>query len=336
MPSATYAAALPSSDVPRSGQSHWGRARIWLEWREMRLRPPIAGLLALAACARSQYREVDLSAATSDAGPVASSAEAPVPVLRFSVAAMESPRNTYSSYSKLFRRMGDLLGVQIEFIQRRTYREVDDLLAEGKLDAALVCTGGYLDLQRRAPGAVEVLAVPVVEGDSVYRSLIIVPAISGTTRFEDLAGKRFAYTDDLSFSGHAWVQHLLAQAGQDDRFFGSTVFTHSHDRSIAAVARGLFDGAAVHSLIYQHLLDRDPSLARSTRVVHRSPPFGMMPVVASTRMPAAQRARLRAVLLALKDDPEGVEALRVLRLDGFSSPAPGLFDGAARVAAELQ
>jgi phosphonate transport system substrate-binding protein len=290
----------------------------------------------LVACSQTPYREIDLAKSPGVSQPAAAGGAAPLPVLRFSVAAMESPKDTYASYSQLFQRMGALLGMRIEFVQRRTYREVDDLLAEGALDAALVCTGGYLDLKRRAPGAVEVVAVPVVDGDSVYRSLIIVPSGSPFKTFDDLAGKRFAYTDELSFSGHAWVQHKLAKTGRDDRFFSSVAYTHSHDRSISAVSRGLFDGAAVHSLIYQHMVEHDPGLGRSTRVLESSPPFGMMPVVVSTRLPAQLRAKLRSVLFALRDDPEGLEALRVLKIDGFAQPTAGLFDGAALVTAELQ
>ncbi len=296
----------------------------------------LLGGACLAACSQPPYREVDLTGARLAPGAALPPAPNALPVLRFSVAAMESPRDTYSSYSRLFQRMGELLGVRVEFVQRRTYREVDDLLAEGKLDAALVCTGGYLDLRRRAPGSVEVLAVPVVDGDSVYRSLIIVPAASAATSFDQLVDKRFAYTDELSFSGHAWPQHLLAQGNTDDRFFGSVVFTHSHDRSIAAVARGLFDGAAVHSLIYQHMLEHEPALLRTTRVIHRSPPFGMMPLVASVRLPLQQRERMRQILFALHEDPQGLEALKVLKVDRFAAPAQGLFEGAASVTAELR
>jgi phosphonate transport system substrate-binding protein len=80
------------------------------------------------------------------------------------------------------------------------------------------------------------------------------------------------------------------------------------------------------------MLERDPQLSRRVRVIHRSPPFGMMPIVASTRLPAAERDRLRRVLLDLARDPEGAAALEILRIDGFVSPEPGLFDSAALVA----
>jgi phosphonate transport system substrate-binding protein len=300
------------------------------------MRPSLAAALlalaALAGCDRSGFREESI--AFSTAMPPAGDADAPhqTRALRFSVAAVESPRDTYGIYSTLFRRMGQRLGVDIEFVQRRTYREVNDLLASGKLDAALLCTGGYLDLRRRAPGEIEVLAAPIVDGRPTYESLVIVPADGPARSVRDLAGGRFAYTDELSFSGRAYVVRLLRDLGQDpDRFFGSTLYTQNHDRSITAVATGLVDGAAVHGVVLEHLARRDPALARRIRVIHRSPPFGAMPIVASTRLSPELRSKLREVLVTLGADPEGAAALRALEIDRFAVPAPGLYDTAARV-----
>ena len=125
---------------------------------------------------------------------------------------------------------------------------------------------------------------------------------------------------------------MLAERGQDHRkYFGSTRFTRSHDRSVEAVVKGLVDGAAVDSLVFESLAARDPALKAKVRVVHRSPPFGVMPVVVSTALPAATRARLKAVLLDLHRDPEAVAALRPVHIERFIAPAPGLYDDAARV-----
>jgi phosphonate transport system substrate-binding protein len=302
-------------------------------WKPPASRAACAALaVALAACGSSVYREkeVSLAPAAVTERPIGDPTQPRA--LRFSVAAMESPRDTYAAYSRLFERVGERLGVGIELVQRRTYREVNDLLASGQLDAALVCTGGYFDLSRRAPGAVEVLAVPVVAGESTYESLVIVPAASRARTIADLAGKRFAYTDELSFSGRAYAVWFIRHAGHDpERFFSSVTYTHNHDRSIAAVSRGIVDGAAVHGIIFRHLVERDPELARRVRVLHRSPPFGMMPIVASNRLPPAERDRLRRVLIDLADDAAGAAALEMLHIERFAPAAPGLYDSAARV-----
>jgi phosphonate transport system substrate-binding protein len=287
----------------------------------------IAALLvpALAGCPSSPYPEVHVDLA----GPVAPAAS-PAPdgrALRFSVAAIQSPQGTFAAYSRLFERLSPALGVEIELVQRRTYQEVNDLLSSGQLDAALVCTGGWVDLDRRSPGAVEVVAVPVVRGRTTYHSYLIVPAASSATELADLRGKRFAFTDELSLSGYGYPSHLLHAMGAEARtFFSSTVFTHSHDRSIESVAKGLVDGAAVDSLVYEAIVRASPEVRAATRVIGRSPPYGIAPVVVSTRLPPERRAAIRDALLHLgEDDPAAREALRAIGFDRFVAPAPELF-----------
>jgi phosphonate transport system substrate-binding protein len=284
-------------------------------------------LAAATACEITGFREVEATLTPAPAAPAPEPISGGRPMLRFSVAAVESPRDTYSAYSRLFGRVAERLDRSAEFVQRPTYAEVNDLLALGRVDVAFLCTGGWLDLQRRSPGAAEVLAVPVVGGEASYRSLVVVPAASPAREMADLAGKRFAYTDELSLSGKSYVVRLLETTGHaPDRFFGAVTYTRSHDRSITAVARGIVDGAAVHSLVFAHMTGRDPSLAGRVRVIHQSPPFGGMPVVASLRLPLEVRQRLRRTLLDLSTDLAGGAALRQLGIERFAEPRPGLYD----------
>lgn len=245
---------------------------------------------------------------------------------------MESPSETYTGYSRLFGELAGRVDAGVDFVQRRTYAEVNQMFLDGKLDAALLCTGGYLDLAQRDAGVVELLAVPVVGGADTYHSLIIVPATSGARSLDDLAARSFAFTDELSLTGRAWVVHTLRQRGRTpESYFGALSYTRSHDRSVAAVARGLVDGAAVHSVVFQHLIEKDPTLLDRVRVVQRSPGFGMTPVVVSTRLPPARRAALRRSLLELDRDPDGRRLLEPLRISRFEEPPPGLFDSAIEV-----
>ncbi len=285
---------------------------------------------ALLACPSSPFPEAKAELSGKTARP-AGEKPAERPKLRFSVAAMLSPQDTFESYSALFRRLGTRLGAEIEFVQRRTYREVNDLLATGQVDAAIVCTGGYVDLERRFPGRIELLAVPVVGGASTYRSYLIAPAASPARSLADLAGKRFAYTDELSLSGRAYAIYWLRQHQLDPlTFFGTVQLTHSHDRSIEAVANGVVDGAVVDSLVFDAMAARRP-LAKTVRIVDASPPFGASPVVASTAVPAERRAAIRDALLALDRDPDAAGALAAVGIERFVPPPPGLYDGARRV-----
>ena len=283
----------------------------------------------LSGCPSSPYPEVVVDLASSRPAPT--SVQKPrSAVLRFSVAAMQSPQDTFAAYSRLFERLEPKLEVRIELVQRRTYQEVNELLATGQLDAAIICTGGYVDLERHSPGAVEVVAVPVVHGRTTYQSYVIVPAESPARDLTDLAGKRFAFTDDLSLSGFAYPSYLLRKLRADAAtFFGSVTFTHSHDRSIEAVAKGVVDGAAVDSLVYDELVRTSPDVRSATRVIHRSPHYGVAPVVVSTRLAPERRAAIRDAILQLHEDPEARAALALVGFDRFSAPEADLYAGAS-------
>ena len=290
---------------------------------------------ALFACPATPYPE----ARVEEAVQAPPSVVQPLPVrpatpgkLRFSVAAMLSPQDTFESYSHAFELIAKRLGVEIEFVQRKTYREVNDLLVAGQVDAAMICTGGFIELDHAAPGKVELLAVPIVGGLTTYHSYVIVPASSRAKSLADLAGKRFAFTDELSLTGRAYAIYWLKQHGADPAtFFGSLQLTRSHDRSVEAVAKGVVDGACVDSLIFDQMARRRPELGRAVRIIDVSPPFGSPPVVAVAGLPPARREALREALLALAGDREGAKALEAMGLQGFASLPRTHYDGARAV-----
>lgn len=291
-----------------------------------------AAAALLAGCPTSPYPEQKVDLTPRAPAATASQPEPPAK-LRFSVAAMLSPQGSLAAYSELFALMGKRLGYEIEFVQRGSYREVNDLLVAGQVDAALVCTGGYLELARSAPGKIDLLAVPVVGGITTYNSYVLVPAASRARSLADLAGKRFAFTDELSLTGRAYAVYWVKRHGADPAtFFGSVQMTRSHDRSVEAVAKGLVDGACVDSLIYEEMVKARPALAKAVRRIDTSPPFGSPPVVASTSIPAERRTAIREVLLGMGADEEGRRALKAIGFDGFAPVSPAHYAGARKVA----
>jgi phosphonate transport system substrate-binding protein len=181
---------------------------------------------------------------------------------------------------------------------------------------AFVCGGPYVD-GHRAFG-MELLAAPQAYGGTVYYSYIIVPAGSPANDLTSLRGKTFAFTDPMSNSGALVPTFMAAQLGTTpERFFGKVVFSGSHDTSIASVAAGLVDGAAVDSLIWEYANRTDPTHTAKTKVIVKSEPFGIPPVVVPKELDPALKERLRAVLLGADQDPKGREILAGMMIDRF-------------------
>lgn len=248
--------------------------------------------------------------------------------LRMAVAAILSPLGTADSYRTFADYLGEALGRPVELIQRRTYAEINDLIADGAVEIAFVCTSAYIEGADAA--SMDLLVAPSIEGRTVYYSDLIVPAHSTARSMADLRGHTFAFTDPMSLSGRVYPTHLVQELGEEpSTFFSHVFFTYSHDRAIEAVAAGVADGAAVDSLVLRHALRRDPDLAAKITLIHTSPPFGIPPVVVPTTLPLRQRAQLQNLLLTMHEDPVGQAILTDLGIDYFVTLSASAYAEAA-------
>ncbi len=238
-------------------------------------------------------------------------------------------------YVRSFNDFRDYLsrrtGQPVEFVQRRTYADIMDMLKAGKLQAAWIC--GYPYVKPRDPEFIDLLAAPLYRGAPLYRSLVIVPRDSEALQIEDLKGKVFAYSDPDSNSGYLVPRATLARAGYDpERFFRFTFFTYSHAETVTAVADRLANGGAVDSYVYNILKKYEPALAARTRIINASRQYGFPPIVVHRNLATGIRRRFRDALLTMADDPEGAALLARLDLDGFAEVSPSLYDSIREVA----
>ncbi len=271
--------------------------------------------LAVSGCGEGlHYKALRLS----DVEEIAPS-NAPAPgehPLRVAVGSVISPKGTAGSYRGLVAYLGKKIGRPAELIQRQTYAETNDLVRRGDVDIALVCSGAYVAGQRDF--GMELLAAPQMNGEVVYYSYLVVPGNSSVQTLPQLRGKVFAFTDPLSNSGRLSPAYLLWQMGErPDTFFQKTIYTYSHDNSLKAVADGLVDGAAVDSLVYDAILTREPRYAERVRIIYRSPPYGMPPVVVPPGLDPTLKVQLRDALLNMHQDKEGQAILAELAIDRF-------------------
>ncbi|RME78346.1 MAG: phosphate/phosphite/phosphonate ABC transporter substrate-binding protein [Chloroflexi bacterium] len=287
-------------------------------------------LVLLTGCAAAQAENLPY-VNLEHRQPLPPIAPAEVKPLRIAVAAILSPQGTAESYSELADYISKKLDRPVELVQRRTYAEVNDLIAQNKVDIAFVCTSAYV--VGHDTFGMELLAAPEVNREQVYYSVLIVPADSPATSIADLKGKVFAFTDPMSHSGRAYPTYLLRQelGVSPEQFFSRTFFTYSHDRAIQAVAERVADGAAVDSLVLDYALQRDPSLKDRVRVIHRSPPFGIPPVVAPPQASPRLKARLQQLLLDMSNDPEGRLVLQHLGFDRFTLIEDRVYASARKV-----
>ncbi|CAB1057968.1 ABC transporter, substrate-binding protein (cluster 12, methionine/phosphonates) [Olavius sp. associated proteobacterium Delta 1] len=244
---------------------------------------------------------------------------------KVAVGSIISAQETVVYYHELLEYLAEKLGREIQLVQRKTYREINQLISAGQIDLAFICSGPYAS--GREKFGFEALAMPRVRGSHLYQSYLIVNKDGPIQTLADLRGRTFAFTDTESNTGKLVPTYWLGLEGERPvDFFDKTIYTYSHDNSIKAVALSLVDGAAVNGQVWEYYQHRDPIFSAKTRVIRKSEPFGNPPVVASSRLPSQMKDRMRDLLYNMHQDPQGEKILEKLMIDRFIEPIEGCYN----------
>lgn len=244
------------------------------------------------------------------------------PPLRVAMISVLNHARTEGYQSQMVRSLGRLLGRPVLLLHRRSYAEINQLLAKGDADVAFLSSGAYMVYGKKED--VRLLAMPERSGVNYYFSYVIVPRTSRIESLAELRGRRFVYVDPMSYSGYLELRAYLRKMGEDpERFFRSSYFTYSHDDSLRAVADGLVDGGVIASLTYDYYQEYAPAMLEQVRIVQVLPGSGMGPVVA--RRDLREADAVQEILLHLDEDAEAKEAMEQLLIDRFVPPQPELY-----------
>jgi phosphonate transport system substrate-binding protein len=236
--------------------------------------------------------------------------------IKIAVSAISSPRETFAYYEEMFKYIEHQIGKKVEMVQRKTYEEVNTLLKTEQVDLAFVCSGGYAF--GIADSAFRLLVVPERNGMKKYVAYIIAHKDSEIKRFEDLKGKKFAFTDPLSTSGALYPAKRLKELKTNmNEFFSTFTYTHAHDNSIQLVAKRMVDGAAVNSLVFDYINTFSPERTKNIVIIEKSETYGMPPVVISNGISDEMKKILENVFLNIHNDPSSKRVLEKLMVDKY-------------------
>jgi phosphonate transport system substrate-binding protein len=268
-------------------------------------------LLLTSILVLSSLQEV--YSAKHDAVSNKSVAQAP---LKIGVASMITPVDAVKYYQDVIDYIGEQIGQPVRMVNRRTYDEMDQLLERGDVQVAFICSAPYV--RNRERFGVELLVAPSVHGKSTYHSYIIVHSESPINSFPELKCKTFAFTDTKSNSGSLYPTYLLKTMGMTPAtFFRRILYSYSHNKSVEMVAKKIVDGAAVESIVYEHMLKTGSPYAKQTKIIKRSPPYGIPPVVVTRDIDPELREKVKKAFLGMRKTARGKAILDAMMIDGF-------------------
>jgi len=224
----------------------------------------------------------------------------------------------YSTYAHIARYVGVRVGCQTTLEVGQSFEE----FAEGQVDVAFICGLPYVRMTSQNTCPVELLAAPVLMGERylhrpIYFSDVIVRSDSPYTSFDDLGGCVWAYNERVSHSGCNLVCYSLLERGKSPDYFGKTVKSGSHLRSLDMVLEGEADAAAIDSHLSDILRSRDELLAARLRVVDVLGPSSIPPVVVSRRLDNELKGKLQDALVTMHLDDCGARELQQGLIERF-------------------
>ena len=280
-------------------------------------------VLLLFACKRTPQTVVDFQSPTLDSIQISFHQDEAIHV---AIASMSSPRESFMYYNELLQFVSEIINVPIHYIQKETYEDVNQLLLDGAVDFAFICSGAYVDAVE--DGNVKLLAVPMINDTTIYNSYIISNNNSEINKLGDLKDKSFAFTDPLSFSGYNYPLYRLQEIGwENEDFFSRSVFTFGHDLSIEMVNRGIIDAASVNSLIYDYLGKFNSKKIENINIIEKSEGFGAPPIVCPANIDVKRYKLYQNIFLNLHKDRIGMAILDRLNVDRYEIVDDSIYDG---------
>lgn len=250
--------------------------------------------------------------------------------ITIAIASMASPEETIEIYSDLLNYISKKIGKPFVLTQKKTYKEVNDLVGEGEVELAFICSGAYIMSEKE--GYLKLVVVPEYQQGNYYNAYIITQKKSGINSFEELKNKSFAFTDPFSTTGKLYPKKLLYELQTNDRiFFKNTIYTYGHDISIELVNRNLIDAASVHSQIYHHLQEYHPKKVENIKIINVSEKFCTPPIVASSKMSETDLEKYQEIFTNLHRDSTGKAILQKMDIKKFVIPNDTMYNNVRKL-----
>jgi phosphonate transport system substrate-binding protein len=254
--------------------------------------------------------------------PTASSSPRERP-LRIAMSAAFVSEDGVPVYGEIVDYLSEKAGTRYELVTGLAYGTINQMLADGAVDFGFICGYPYVLAHDKLVPEMEVLVGPVMKaprylGRPVYYSDLVVHRDSTIRSLDDLRGRTYVYNEETSNSGYNMPRSHLVERGLTNGFFGKVLRSGSHEESIRMVAEGLADASYVDSLVLDYAREQPRGHASRVRVIESLGPAPVVPLVASTRVPAAERERVRRHLLDMHQDERGRKILDRALVDRFA------------------
>jgi phosphonate transport system substrate-binding protein len=209
-------------------------------------------------------------------------------------------------FGPLAAYLSSIAGKPVELRVSRNYDEHIEEMGQDRLDIAFMGPASYVQMVDRF-GPKPLLARLEVSRVPTYYGVVTVARDSPMETLKDLKGKRIAFSDRHSTSGHLVPRHMFRKTGIFLEDFSDHAFMSNHDNVALGVLMGDFDAGAVNQEVFAKYEQR------GLRILALTPPISEYLFVAGNGLPAEMVEALRGGLWQLKDAPGGGVIMRAIK-----------------------
>ena len=194
------------------------------------------------------------------------------------------------------------MGREVKFVIPDSYNHMVDGLADGWIDFAIL--GGVSYVRAHA----KIGVVPLVQRptDLNFHSVFITGAGSSIHSLKDLKGKRFAFNDVYSTSGHVMPYLELKKAGINQETDLKFRFSGSHPDTAQLVQGGVVDAGVMDELIYKSMIESGKLDGDKVRVFYTSKAFVDWVYVSRKDVPETEQKKFSKALESLNEGKDNL------------------------------
>jgi ABC-type phosphate/phosphonate transport system substrate-binding protein len=228
------------------------------------------------------------------------------------------------AWRELFTALAAEAGCDLTYLEHKAPAPVGELWGRRDLGAVFMCGLPYARSVPLHPiVAAPVPAPPEFGNQPQYWSELVVRSDSRFRTLEDTFGNRIALTSLDSQAGClALLHHLMGKGGRGALYQRVIEPRLTPLGAITAVIDGLAEVAPIDSYALTLAKQFIPELTSQLRVVARTQPTPIPPIVSSGPVPPA----LEAAFLGAHENPSVANLMARLRLHRFVRPDPDSYD----------
>ena len=233
--------------------------------------------------------------------------------LRIGLISVAGDNKSYILEKELANYIGEKLNKKVKLIQKKSYKDINILLKNNKVDIAFLSTGAYSLYEDKE--SLELLARPN-RGKAYYHPIIITKNDSNINTIEELKNNSFAFVDTYSYSGYLVFNDYPKKNGTTaNKFFSNSYFTHSHEESINQVINGRVSAAIVDDWALQYMSSNFSGIENNIKIIKTFPEVATGPVV--THKNYEDKEKIKQILLSIDKDDSIKNVLSQLQIEKY-------------------